>query len=521
MKEQQPKTEAPHARTMNEVADSLGSDAVEGLSRREAQQRLEQSGYNELIRHKARSPWRILLEQFHGVLLWVLLAALAVALALQEWPEAVAIAAVILVNTLIGFLAEWKATRTIDALRQKEEVHATVIRDGGAEDVPVRELVPGDLIELKPEKIVPADARVVESAGLRIDEAALTGESGPVSKGPDPVDGNTPLAERSCMVFKGCAVVDGGGRALVTGTGMQTELGNIADAAMHAESGETPLRVRLDQLGRRFVWLVLISCVFVGVAGWWRGRGTAEIIETAVALGIAAVPEGLPIVASIALAHGMWKMGKHNAIVKKLQAVQALGSVPVLFVDKTGTLTQNRMQLVRVSTPSGDWDPAGSEAPDVAAAEVLEVGVLCNGAEIKEDKEEGDPMEIALLKAGYKYGRGKDRPEEELSHLRTVQFDRETMMMAAYHQRKADDTLHVSVKGAPERVLQACSRIRNGNRGKDLDGPGRKEWTHKAEKLAGDAGDRGSRCRPDRNQGAGPGTGSSERQGSGGTGSGK
>ncbi|MFW6217541.1 MAG: cation-translocating P-type ATPase [Verrucomicrobiota bacterium] len=478
-----------HAESVDRICEFLKTSSEEGLSHEEAKRRLRACGFNQLEKQSRRSWVAIFIDQLKGVVIWVLVAALAVALALAEWPEAIAIAAVILVNTLIGFVAEWRATRTIDALREQEESHVHVRRGGETETLPIRNLVPGDLIEVEAGELVPADARVVESEGLRLNEAALSGESEPVSKGTEPVDEDAPLAERSCLLFKGCSIMDGSGRAVVTATGMRTELGQIARAAMEAESTEAPLGERLDQLGRQFVGLVFVSVILVGLAGWWRGREPTEVIETAIALGIAAVPEGLPIVATIALAHGMWKMGKHNAVVKHLQAVQALGSVPYLFVDKTGTLTLNRMQLIRVETPSENYDfEEGEESPGDRVKRVLEVGVLCNGASLEDSEDEterGDPMEVALLEAGRRSGIERETLLQEREEVRVIPFDRETMMMAAFNRDTDGQGITVSVKGAPERVLEACERTALKDELAELDDDRRAEWTERANDLAG------------------------------------
>lgn len=477
-----------HARSAESVCESLQSASDAGLSRREAERRLKACGPNQLERQSRRSWVGIFIGQLKGVVIWVLLAALVVALALAEWPEAIAIAAVIMVNTLIGFIAEWRAIRTIDALREQEESHAQVRRGGETETVPIRNLVPGDWIEVEAGELAPADARVIESDGLRLNEAALSGESEPVSKGTEAVDEDAPLAERSCLLFKGCSIVGGRGRAVVTATGMRTELGKIARAAMEAESTEAPLGERLDQLGRQFVGLVFVSVILVGLAGWWREREPTELIETAIALGIAAVPEGLPIVATVALAHGMWKMGKHNAVVKHLQAVQALGSVPYLFVDKTGTLTRNQMQLMRVVAPSERYDfRKEAESPGEGVKRVLKVGVLCNGASLDDSKDEarrGDPMEVALLEAGRRHGVERDELLREREELRVVEFDRKTMMMAAFNRDKDGGGITVSVKGAPERVLEACGQIALEDETTELDDDRRAEWTERANDLA-------------------------------------
>lgn len=393
----------PQTKSPDSVCDKLGASGESGLGHDEAKRRLGKVGPNRLKKRERRGVASLLLRQFQSVILWVLVVALVVALVLAHWPEAIAIAAVILVNTLLGFFAEWKATRTIDALQKQEEAHVEVLREGEWNPIPIRRLVPGDLIRLKGGELVPADARLLECEKLRLNEAALTGESEPVTKSTEAVDAEAPLAEHVGMLYKGCSVTDGTGRAIVTATGMRTELGRITKSALEAESSEVPLRTRLDRLGHRFVILVAVSMVLVGLTGWWQGREPVAIVEVAIALGIAAVPEGLPIVATIALAHGMWLMGRRNAVVRQLQAVQALGSVPYLFVDKTGTLTRNRMQLIKMVTPEGEYAMENGEDPEDSFRRMLEVGVLCNGAELEdppESSESGDPMEIALLEAG-------------------------------------------------------------------------------------------------------------------------
>ncbi len=486
MPDEKYRVSAPHSHSVEQLADELNTSAGAGLSKREAGKRFDSVGSNELREHQSPSPLTILLRQFSGVIIWVLLAALTIALILGRWPEAMAIAGVIVVNTAIGFFSEWRAIRTINALRRKEDAHAVVIRDGEPARIFVRELVPGDLVEINAGDLVPADGRIVESDGIRLNEAALTGESDTVSKGAETLDEEVPLAERHNMLYKGSSVVGGRGKILVTGTGMQTEIGRIARAAMEAESTEVPLRERLDKLGRGFVWLVVVSVVFVGLAGWWRGRDPIEVVETAVALGIAAVPESLPIVATIALAHGMWVMGKHNAVVKQLQAVQALGSVPYLFVDKTGTLTRNHMRLVRVATPQEDFDCDEDGSPGDAVRRVLEVGVLCNGADLSsEDDKGGDPMELALLEAGRDHGLQRGDLLGEQEELRVEEFDRESMMMATFHRDEDADSVKVSVKGAPGRVLEACTKMHEEKEDSEFGEDEQLQWNERAEKLAG------------------------------------
>ena len=469
---------APHAQKPEAVINALDAGGSSGLTGEEARRRLRQDGPNELEAHHSRGTLAVLAGQFNGVVIWVLLFALAGTVILGRWPEAIAVAAVLLVNTTIGFIAELRAIRVIDALREREASHASVRRDGEWKEVPVRRLVAGDRIRLESGELVPADARIVASESLRVNEAALTGESEPVTKGPDPVDKDALLAERSSMVFKGCSVIGGSGEAVVTGTGMRSELGRIAASAMKTESAEMPLRKRLDHLGRRFVGLVVAAAILTAVAGLARGRDPVEVIETAIALGIAAVPEGLPIVATIALAHGMWIMGRHNAVVKQLQAVQALGSVPYLFVDKTGTLTRNEMELVRVVGTESEAEGKTLQDPGSPIRRILEIGCRCNTCSPGSDPATCEPMERALREAAEHTGIDWKDPD------RLVEFDRETMMMATFHRSHGKDGRYlVSVKGAPSRVLEACERVA-GEGESEMTRERREKWDKRSDELA-------------------------------------
>ncbi len=493
--------EHPHAEGAGRILERLGVTREEGLREDEVRERRERHGPNQLREARERGAWSILVEQFKSIVIIVLVAAMALALAFTQWPESIAIAAVIAVNTGIGFVSELRATRSMQALRQLGKHATRVRRDGEEREVPAPELVPGDVLVLRAEALVPADARVLETDHARVNEAALTGESVPVDKQRDAVSEDAPIAERVSMLYKGTTLVEGEIEAVVVATGMATELGRISEMAERAESGAPPLQKRLDRLGRRLALIVLGVTVIVAGAGLLAGRETMLMIETAIALGVAAIPEGLPIVATIALARGMWVMARRHALINRLPAVETLGATRVIFTDKTGTLTENRMTLGRVVTPRGEHEVrddeagAGGASDDPVARRILENGVLCSnaalGGEGDDEGERGDPMEVALLEAGREAGLLRPGLLEEMPEVREVSFDPDVMMMATYH-RAGGDALRVAVKGAPQAVLERCASIvRAEGEGEGdalpheaLSDHAREEWGRRTEDLA-------------------------------------
>jgi len=348
--------EKPWAQSAEEVLSQLQVDRDQGLDRREIRNRQKQFGANRLREARRRSLWQILFEQFKSVVLLVLLAAGGLAYAVGELPEGIAVLAVVLVNGLIGFTTEWRATRSMEALRKMGKPRVRVRRGGQDREAPIDDLVPGDIVLQEGGDVVPADLRLVEANNLRVDEAAWTGESVPVVKRTQPAGPDEPLAERTSMLFRGTTVTEGSAEGVVVATGMQTQLGRIAEMAEEAEKQATPLQRRLNQLGARLAWIVFAVAAVVALVGLAAGRPMMLMIETAIALGIAAVPEGLPIVATIALARGMWLMARRQSLINRLAAVETLGATRVIFADKTGTLTENRMTLSRVVTPGGDHE---------------------------------------------------------------------------------------------------------------------------------------------------------------------
>jgi Ca2+-transporting ATPase len=490
--------QTPHARSIDEVLDALSVEADRGLDPQEAKRRRKEHGPNVLREARRASAWKILVEQFENLVIGILAVAAALSVVMGEYVQAGAVLAAILVNAAIGFFTEWKAVRSMEALRSMGTTKTRVRRGGRLEEVDAKQLVPGDLVLLEAGDVVSADLRLVEANGLTLDESALTGESVPVSKTTEPVKEDAPLAERTPLAFKGTAATGGSGLGVVVATGMRTEIGNIAEMAESAEESATPLEKRLDRLARRLIVLTLLVAAVVGVAGWLGGKDLVTMITTAVALAVAAVPEGLPIVATVALARGMWRMARRNALVERLAAVETLGSTNVVFTDKTGTLTENRMRVAALQLPESepiDWRP--EERPDARAEELpeagrrlMEVAVLCNNASLGEAEDEseaiaggtGDPMEIALLAGGRGAGLERDALLGDQPEEREVSFDTDTKMMATVHA--VEDGYRFAVKGAPEAVLQAASRVFSEDGPVELEEADREDWSRSVGEMA-------------------------------------
>ena len=463
----------------------------------DAEALLKQHGENRLAERRKRSARNILFDQLKNLVVALLAGAAVVSYIFGEWPESVAILVALGINVFIGFFTELRATRSMEALQRLSGTKARVLRDGSAREIPALELVPGDILVLESGDVVAADARVVEANRLQADESALTGESVPVTKSVKPVVEDTPMADRTSMLFKGTALTVGSGKAVVTATGLRTELGRISEMAEAAKGEETPLEKRLNALGQRLFWVVLLVAAAVMVNGYLVGMETYLLITTAVALAVAAIPEGLPIVATIALARGMWRMNARNALINRLSAVETLGSTSVIFTDKTGTLTENRMHLQRVAVPGADGiteiflDKEDSRHKDQAKPDdnpaftrLIEVGVMCNNAHLgeKDKANVGDPLEIALLQAGKSVGMDRKDLLEARPEVREDAFDPDRALMATWH--KDGDGFLVAVKGAPESVLEASTRLLAPDGEQELTGKAREDWGGKNAALA-------------------------------------
>jgi len=481
---------APHARDATQVLAALGCDPKQGLTKAEAAERYRRFGPNLLRHRRPAGAFRILLNQFESVVVWLLAAAAALSLLLGDFKEGVAILIVLAINAAIGFVTEFKAVRSVEALRQVARVATRVRRNGEVRLVSAESLVPGDIVLIEGGDIVTADLRLIEASRMEADESLLTGESVPVPKNVAPVAADAPLSERASMLFKGTVVTRGSGEAVVLATGMETELGHIADLAAEAEPEQSPLEKRLARLGGQLIWLTLAVVTVIGSVGFASGAPFLLMLEAGIALAVAAIPEGLPIVATLALARGMWRMARKNALVERLGAVETLGATTVIVADKTGTLTENRMAVARLVLPSGAWEPG--TPPGREATEALTVAVLCNDAALPGGQGDdiaafatGDPTEIALLRAGAAAGLRREDLLPVLPEVREEAFDPDTKMMATVHRR--DSGYLYAVKGAPEAVLERATLVRSfDGAARPLDAAARARWHEEAVRLATD-----------------------------------
>jgi Ca2+-transporting ATPase len=469
---------------IQETARTLETDLAAGLSETEVRSRLARFGPNSLREEKGRGRWRIFLDQFANFIIWVLVGAAIVSGFLQEWVDALAIIAIIVLNSILGFIQENRAEKSLLALRRMAAPFSRVVRDGLRASVPAADLVPGDLVELEAGDHVPADGRVVwRTPNFAVQEASLTGESTPVLKTTlELEERDVPLAERANIVYMGTSVVAGKARALAAETGMRTELGRIAGMIQSIPSETTPLQKRLDQFGKWIVYLCFALVAIVFAMGLLRGGKVLDMFLTAVSLAVAAIPEGLPAVVTIALALGVQRMIRRNVLIRRLPSVETLGCATVICSDKTGTLTKNEMTVRSVFTMTGMYDvtgtgygPKGEFLRNGAAVDpnknadlgaCLRAGVLCNGAELVENggsaKILGDPTEGAILTVAAKAGLRKDRLAADFPFVEEIPFDSERKLMTIVRRRPADN-LHIAyVKGAPDVLLELCPRVLDG-----------------------------------------------------------
>jgi len=466
-----------HAASIEEIVQVLSTDLSNGLSASEAGQRLLRDGPNELKEKKGPTAFRIFLDQFKDFIIWVLIGAAAISGFLKEWIDAVAIVAIVLLNAILGFIQEYRAEKALAALKKLSAPRARVVRDGKSQVIPSREVVVGDLLELEAGDHVPADVRITVSHVLKAQEAALTGESLPVEKRPDPAPENSSLGDRFSMAYQGTILTSGKGRAVAVATGMQTELGKIAELIQTVEEDTTPLKERLEKFGKILVYICFGIVAVVFFLGLWRKGDPLELFLTAVSLAVAAIPEGLPAVVTISLALGVQRMAKRNALIRKLPSVETLGSATVICSDKTGTLTKNEMTVKALVTgeelfsvsgtgyiPQGKFSQGEREVSPKSLPQLeflLRVGVLCNGAHLekKEDAWQiiGDPTEGALLTAAAKGGLWKKELEAEFPFVTEIPFDSERKKMSVI--RKGKGGFIVFVKGAPDIVLGDCTHL--------------------------------------------------------------
>ena len=483
--------EKAHAQSVAEVATALDTDPQAGLAEPEARRRRARHGPNRLRQRKKKSALGILLHQFDSLIIWLLAVAAALSFLLRDVPEGVAIVVVLAINGAIGFFTELRAARSMEALLNIADVRTRVRRDGTERAIDARDLVPGDVVVLEAGDVVTADLRLIETSNLQADESVLTGESLPVLKDTGAVAAGAAIGDRLGMAYKGTSITQGSGEGIVVATGMETELGRISDLAQSAEAEAPPLERRLDRLGQRLVWLTLALAALTVGLGILRGHALLDMIQTGIALAVAAVPEGLPVVATLTLARGMWRMAQRNAVITRLSSVETLGATTIILTDKTGTLTENRMTVVRYLLAGGDVEVLGegddltfgsddtrlSPDDDARLAAALRIGALCNTASlgVGDGTRSGDPMEIALLLAARRAGFARERLLDDHAQEQEHAFDPDAKMMATVHA--TPEGFLYAVKGAPEAVIAACDADLAGDGPRPLDAAARAAWT--------------------------------------------
>lgn len=472
---------APHAVTVEKVASEMGVDLDSGLNPDEARRRLEEAGPNRIAEDPGPTRWELLARQFKDVLVIILIvAALISGLLLGDWLEAMVIVAIVLLNAAIGYVQEAKAVDAAEALRRLAAPEAKVVRGGRESQVPTEEIVPGDVVVIEAGDRVFADARVVSVSRLQMDESELTGESTPVDKSTSPVTSEAGIGDRASMVFAGTVAVKGRGIGLVTSTGQMTEIGRIA-GMLSEDEPPTPLERELAHVGRRLGILAGGVALLVSAIGLAQGRPLQSMFLLAVALAVAAIPEGLPAVVGVTLGLGVQRMARLNAIVRRLPAVEALGAVTVICTDKTGTLTRNEIRVQEVMLEGGRVTELVSAASDPRVERFARLAVLCNDARTTEDGWRGDPTEIALLRAASELlDPGQTR--SDWPRIDEIPFESVNKRMTTLH--KSGGHSLVAVKGAPEVVVPACSRVETGSGVAQLDSERSRRWLEAAEEMA-------------------------------------
>ncbi|HHY81733.1 MAG TPA: cation-translocating P-type ATPase [Clostridiales bacterium] len=472
-----------HEQSIQEVSANLNTDTSNGLTSEEARLRLEKYGPNELEHKEGTGIFQMFIEQLKDYMVLILIAASLVSILVKEVVDSIVIIGIVIINAVLGVVQEYRANKALEALKKMSAPHAKVIRDGKEAAIPAAELVPGDLVILETGDYIPADVRLTSSVNLKVEEAALTGESVPVEKDASKrLEGDVGLGDQVNCGFMSTLVTYGRGTGIVTATGMNTVIGNIARMIQEDSQEDTPLQRKLAQLGKLLGTACLVICAVVFVLGLTRGEDILGMFMTSVSLAVAAIPEGLPAVVTIVLALGMQRMVQHNSIMKKLHAVETLGSTTVICSDKTGTLTQNQMTIVKMYTlgqeidVSGEgYNPAGSltiEGKEVnlseqpAAARLLEIQALCNDARLEHVTEGGsdewriigDPTEGAMIVAAAKAGIDRDEINKAQPRLQEIPFDSQRKLMTTYHQTR-DGKLAAFTKGAPDILVERCTYV--------------------------------------------------------------
>ena len=458
---------------VNDAMQNLGVSAESGLTSEEVKKRVGQYGQNRLVGGKEKSILQMMFEQLKDFLVVILMIAAVVSIVLGEALEGIIILAIVVLNTILGVYQENKASNALKALKEMASPHAKVLRDGQVVEVASPDVVPGDIAILEAGDYIPADLRLIEAVNLKIDEAALTGESVPVEKDANvvlPLDAS--LGDRINSAYMGTVITYGRGRGVITDIGMQTQMGNIADMLNETKDEATPLQKKLDSLGKLLGIVCLAICGVIFLLGLWHGMGLFDIFMTSVSLAVAAIPEGLTVVVTVVLAMGMQKMVKCNAIIKRLSAVETLGSTTVICSDKTGTLTQNKMTIQRLYDAEKDYTVSGSgyspvgEVKDItnnsagdSVKKLIEGCLLCNDSTYNPEKETiiGDPTEGAMVVLAYKCKMIKADWEKKFPRLQEIPFDSDRKLMSTFHNINNEIVMYT--KGAPDELLRRCTEV--------------------------------------------------------------
>lgn len=443
--------------SQEELLQELNS-SMNGLTAEEAKKRLEQYGYNKLQEGKRKGVLQVFAEQFADLLVVILIIAAIISALTGGLEGTIVILAVLILNAILGTVQHFKAQKSLDSLKAMAAPNARVIRDGQKMEVPAAELVPGDILLLEAGDVTAADGRVLQNFSLQVSESALTGESENVNKIDTPIDQDElPLGDRLNMVYSSSLVSYGRAVVLVTGTGMQTEIGKIADLMESAQEKATPLQRSLDDFSKKLSIIIMVICAIVFGLGVWRNMGLAESLMFAVALAVAAIPEALSSIVTIGLAIGTQKMAKENAIIKNLRAVEGLGCVSVICSDKTGTLTQNRMTVKKAYANGKVWEPEEAKGNDKAVNGLVAESVLCNDGAINGETAVGDPTETALLSFCRTIGGDENKVREEFPRLQEIPFDSDRKLMSTLHFR--NNRYEMLIKGAPDVLLARCTSV--------------------------------------------------------------
>lgn len=507
-----------YRKNIEETLADLKTDLSYGLTTDEAAKRLTEYGGNELQEKKGRTVWEMLWSQFTDFLVLLLIAAAVISFILGEATDAIVILIVILVNAVTGVIQEFKAEKSLAALKTLSAPNAKVVRDGKTKQIPARTLVPGDVIILEAGDFIPAEVRLCETVNLKVDESALTGESVPVEKDAHflAVDA-IPLAERKNLLFMGTVVTFGRARAVVIATGMKTEIGKIAGLIQETEAEKTPLQKHLAVFGRQLGLIAVFLCLLIFFLGVLRGNQIGEMFLTSVSLAVAAIPEGLPAIVTIVLALGVQRMAAQRAIIRKLPAVETLGSATVICSDKTGTLTQNAMTVRRVITSRGSYEVTGEgfstegefrqEGRTVSPKDepyleaIIKVGMLANDARLSQGGEEdearviGDPTEGALVVVAEKAALVKQTLEDQFPRVKEYPFDSDRKRMSTVHHGQLFPELKsfpakedwILVKGAPDLVLERCTHFLGEDQVEELTAEQRERFLEINHSMAGEA----------------------------------